>query len=416
MDVLFQGGEKMKFKKCGFLLSLVMLICFAIPSFASAEVETDVLLGKKPYLDFDFTKVATDSDSMNITDVDKMSDYDLRSGTFYYDLGRNYSISKVLLEARTSTGNFNALVLNLYDANKNRIYSSGQKEFIFPYNGYNNAPFVPMEKKYEYNNVRYVSVGGSVRVRYVKLFGESYIPSISNVNSVAGINDVSFTWENPSNPLFTGVKIYKEGSLVATVNKDENSYKVDGLEANKNYNFKFVAMYGESDSKGIEKVVKTKLKPKEPMPLIKPPESVILTPQNGKMVIAWNDVKSPYLEGYNVYIDGKKVNDEPLKSNKLIVKSLENGKPYKVQISAVNKENAEGEKSKAKEDKPSVDALEVEYDVKMPFDPKDVLGVAMVFLLIVGPLILLGLVLKFYKPFITFLYNSIQNKKGRDEK
>ncbi|MCV5403606.1 hypothetical protein OFM88_29060, partial [Escherichia coli] len=88
------------------------------------------------------------------------------------------------------------------------------------------------------------------------------------------------------------------GSLVATVDKNKNSYKVDGLEADKNYTFKFVSDYAEGESVGVQKSVKTKQKPKEPMPLVKPPENVFVTPQNGKMVIAWDNVKSPYLEGY----------------------------------------------------------------------------------------------------------------------
>ncbi|MED3353159.1 fibronectin type III domain-containing protein, partial [Bacillus thuringiensis] len=197
---------------------------------------------------------------------------------------------------------------------------------------------------------------------------------IENLKVVEGVNDITFTWKNPSVSEFSGVKIFNGNSLVATLKKGDISYKVDGLKENTNYNFKFVSMLGDRLSLGIEKEVKTKPKPKEPMPLVKPPENVFLTPQDKKMVIAWDDVKSPYLEGYNVYIDGKKINDKPLTSNKLIVRNLENEKSYKVQISAVNKENVEGEKSKEKTEKPSSSALEVEYDVKMPFNPKDVVG------------------------------------------
>ncbi|MFH4180160.1 hypothetical protein WDA55_19055, partial [Acinetobacter baumannii] len=48
----------LKIKKCGFLLSLVMLICFALPSFASAEVkEVSILQGKKGYTSLAFDQV-----------------------------------------------------------------------------------------------------------------------------------------------------------------------------------------------------------------------------------------------------------------------------------------------------------------------------------------------------------------------
>ena len=79
-------------------------------------------------------------------------------------------------------------------------------------------------------------------------------------------------------------------------------------------------------------------------------------------------MKSPYLQGYNIYVDGKKINDKPLTYNKLIVKNLENDRSYKVQVSAVNKNDVEGEKSKEVSEKPSSSALEVEYDVKKVID------------------------------------------------
>ncbi|MDA2766537.1 fibronectin type III domain-containing protein, partial [Bacillus cereus group sp. Bc008] len=189
------------------------------------------------------------------------------------------------------------------------------------------------------------------------------------------------------------------------------SYIAEGLKPFTKYKFKVTSV----DEEGIE-TAGTTTEIMTGMPVLPPPSKVLLTPQDKKIVIAWDDVQSPVFKGYNVYIDGKKINDEPLTSSKMILNNLENDKSYKVQVSTVNKEGVEGEKSKEVSEKPSSDALEVEYDVKMPFNPKDVVGVVMAFLLIVGPLIILGLALKFYKPIITFLYNSIQNKKRRDEK
>ncbi|MDA1505169.1 fibronectin type III domain-containing protein, partial [Bacillus cereus group sp. TH43LC] len=303
----------MKIKKCGVFIAFLLVFCFSFS--VSAEAETDVLLGKKPYLDFEFSRVPNEPSSMNITDADKMSDYDLRSDTFYYDLGRNYSISKVLLEARTSTGNPNALVLNLYDANKNRIYSSGQKEFIFPYNGYNNAPFLPMEKKYDYNNVRYVTVGGSVRVRYVKLFGESYIPSVSGIKGVSDINDISFSWSNPSDDSYRGVKIFKDNSLIVTLGSSDSSYKVQELEADKSYKFRFISLYEENgqikESKAIEKEEKTLVDPKKI-----PPSSVTDLKANStdkSVKLTWKNPKDKVLKGVTLFQDNKKIAETDVK-------------------------------------------------------------------------------------------------------
>ncbi len=48
----------LKLKKCGFLLSLAMVICFAFPSFIKAQT-LNVLQGKTGYNDFNF-KTSTD--------------------------------------------------------------------------------------------------------------------------------------------------------------------------------------------------------------------------------------------------------------------------------------------------------------------------------------------------------------------
>ncbi|KAA6456076.1 MULTISPECIES: fibronectin type III domain-containing protein [Bacillus cereus group] len=411
----------MNLKKCGFLLVFAMMFCFAIPGFVSAEVkEVNILDGKKGYTSLDFDKVFTFKGKELIVSPSMNFTFDIgnkKTPPIYFDLGREADLTAIRITV--ADGNNVSVyqpeaLFTFYDASKKNIGNSYLKMSTGGSSskgiGANKARYV----KFEYTSGYSGSADNTVFSLGVDAIAD--LENVFNLNAVEGVNDVNFTWNNPNMDGFIGVKIYKEGSLVATVDKNKNSYKVDGLEEDKNYTFKFVSDYAEGESVGVQKSVKTKEKPKEPMPLVKPPDNVFLTPQNGKMVIAWDDVKSPYLEGYNVYVDGKKINDKPLTSSKLIVKDLENDKSYKVQISAVNKEGVEGEKSKVKEDKPSSDALEVSYDVKMPFNPKDVVGVAMAFLLIVGPLILLGLAFKFYKPFITFLYNSIQNKKGRDEK
>lgn len=384
----------MTLKKCGFLLSLAMVFCFALPNFASAEV-VDILKGKKDISGYggEMTdgKGATCTRIFDGTYIEKVK----------FDLGLSYKTEKFYVLSNSNNGN--NLTVKFLNSSGSVI-----SEFKRVPNGYTEA---------QRSGVRYVvlepdTTSWSVNVcDFNLLANDGKVTDIKNLKGNPSINEISFNWMNPTEETFAGVKVYQDGKLLETLDKKATSYIAKGLEVNKTYEFKFTAL----DSTGLEtKGVTQKLS--TTMPLIKPPENVFLTPQDKKIVIAWDDVKSPYLQGYNVYVDGKKINDKPLTSNKLIVKNLENDKSYKVQVSAVNKNNAEGEKSKVKEDKPSSDALEVEYDVKMPFDPKDVLGAVMVFLMIVGPLIILGLALKFYKPIITFLYNSIQNKKRRDEK
>ena len=402
-----EGGEVLKLKKCGFLFSLVMVVCFAIPSFAKAEV-VDYLKGKIG-LEYSTNQRITELTDGNITTY-----YWFSSGQYFV-----YYMPTVLKDAtqlKILADDISVIEVEFFNGS-NRVLTYYGKEFNFDGKYYVKDVSKAGMKDKEFNQFRIKSSGKNLKVYDLQLLNgivEKPLDDIKNLNAISEADKVKFTWENPNDSNFTGVKVYFEGEERFSLKPNVTEVISKNLEPDKSYKYKFVAMYGDRASKGVEKTIQTKPKPKEPMPLVKPPENVFLTPQNGKMVIAWDDVKSPYLEGYNVYVDGKKINDKPLKSSELIVKSLENGKSYKVQISAVNKENAEGEKSKVKEEKPSSDALEVEYDVKVPFDAKEAVTVAMVFLMIVAPFILLGFALKLYKPFITFLYNSIQNKKRRE--
>lgn len=396
MDVLLQGGEILTLKKCGFLLSLVMVICFAIPSFTSAAV-VDLLEGKIGVMD----KKGKKETFKNMTD-NSSSTFDSFSGNYpvVFDLEDVYTIDEFTInETRGNKANsVVSLKVKYYDSNF-KLIKTYEREWNFT-------------EKVE--NVRYVSIEyfylTSLKVYEFKVYGATdKVTNVENLKAESNLNQVTLSWENPDTPKFTGVNVYQNKRLLGKLDKSKNSYVVKRLESATEYEFTVKSI----DENGFETSgVTTKALTK--MPVIPPPENVFLTPQDKKMVIAWNDVRSPYLQGYNVYVDGKKINDKPLTSSKLIVKSLENDKSYKVQISAVNKNDVEGEKSKEKTDKPSSDALEVEYDVKVPFDAKEALTVVMVFLMIVAPFILLGFALKFYKPFITFLYNSIQNKKRRE--
>ncbi|HDX9631945.1 TPA: fibronectin type III domain-containing protein [Bacillus cereus] len=380
----------MNLKKCGFLLVFAMMFCFVLPSFASAK--TVDLLGSKQF----YKNYGTGS----FYKGNEASYRYLYQQEVVADLGKEFYIKNFTYSAR---GGIHFAYLSFYDSNFRRI----KKVNVEGPRG----DFDVFEK------ARYVGVGNdgrdSTEFSWVSVYGDDGLVSdVSNLKATSEMNKVTLNWKNPEGEEnFKGLRIYQGKQIIANLDNKTTSYVVSGLDVSKSYSFtvKSIDQNG-GETKGTS-VNATTL-----MPVIKPPENVYITPQDKKIVITWDDVKSPYLQGYNVYVDGKKINDKPLTSNKLIVKNLENDKSYKVQISAVNKNDVEGEKSKEVSEKPSSDALEVEYDVKMPFDPKDVLGVAMAFLLIVGPLILLGLAFKFYKPVITFLYNSIQNKKGRDEK
>ncbi|MCC2370341.1 fibronectin type III domain-containing protein [Bacillus cereus] len=370
-------------------------IVFAISLFSSSLVGhaavVDLLEGK--------TGIRGSTEFKNMTDGNRNT-YDkiFSQNPIMFDLGEVYTVDKFTINETKGTGSENPATLHVkyYDSNK-KVLADYRK-------------FAITEK---IGDVRYVSIQydylNPLSVYEFKVYGTSdKVTDVENLKAEADLNQITLSWNNPDTPKFTGVNIYRGKQQIGKLDKTKNSYVVKGLKEAEEYSFTVKAIDENGfETSGVTKKARTK------MPVIPPPENVFLTPQSGKMVIVWNDVNSPYLKGYNVYIDGKKINDEPLTSSKMIVKNLENNKSYKVQISAVNKDDVEGEKSKEKSEKPSSNALEVEYDVKMPFTPMDFLKTSLSFLGLIGPFVLLALTIIYHKRLIEMIKKSLASYKER---
>ncbi|WP_257209101.1 fibronectin type III domain-containing protein [Bacillus toyonensis] len=411
-----------------FILSLSVL-----PSFASAEVK-DILKGKQGYNDLSFTTSRdlkgerfvnlTDSGSYTSNYFSISKD---RPTKVFFDLGSSQSVSNIYLRVvgGTTVDNYKPEAnFTFYDSDKKviktekKLLTASSLQFDFP---------VSVEK------ARYVSLVfiGTVTSDYdlqVYDFGvHSFTFSeVEQLVAIEGVNDVNFTWKNPIDKEFTGVKILKDGKELITLTTNTNSYKVQGLDANKNYNFGFVALYGDKQSLGIQKGVKTLIDPKtippgsvssltaEPTdktvklkwkspkdddlagfkilqngkqvaeigleeeftvknlqsltdytfgvmavdtdkndstpvnlsvktleenddepPLV--PSNVFAKPSNGALIASWDKVSDKDLAGYNVYVDGKKINSNLISSTNFTIRNLENDRKYKVQVQAVDR-------------------------------------------------------------------------------
>lgn len=384
----------LKIKKCGFLLSLVMGICFALPTFASAEVikKTD-----------NYTKWYIKSYSAEVTFKGK------EEGTSYLygkeviaDLGDEYSVKYVDYYAQ---GGVDGGYITFYDVNFRSVSSFELKHY-----GFKGKIDIGVK-------ARYVSVGHSTRqspnsINVSKL--DVYIDDgkVSNVKDLKASLDgdkVKLSWMNPEGEdNFTGVKIYQDNKNIATLDKKENSYVVNGLKPSTNYSFKVTSLdTNKIETSGIATSIETST------PTLDPPNKVSLVSQDKSLIITWDDVKSPYFKGYNVYIDGKKVNSELLTSSKLNVKGLENGKSYKVQVATVNTKGVEGAKSKEVSESPSGSALTVEYDVKIPFSPLDLLTSSVSLLVILGGFVLLSIVIIWFKPLKELIIKVVRREKNK---
>lgn len=408
----------LKLKKCGFLLSLAMVICFAFPSFIKAQT-LNVLQGKTGYNDFNF-KTSTDfkkTPFYYLTDSGKSTNNvfsisNTRPTKVYFDLNESFDIYTYSL--KVNGGNViewysPIATVNFYDEKKNIIKEERRRVTNTTLIG--DYP-VSVEK------VRYVSLwfDGGISTDYtigVSDFGLGVfkLSEIENLKVKEEVEKVTFEWVNPKEDVFSYVKVFRDNKEFAMVDKKQNKYVAEGLKENTKYDYKFISVYADGkESKGITKSVTTK---KKPLPVLNPPDNVFITPQNGKLVIAWNGVNSPHLKGYNVYVDGKKINDKPLNSTKLIVNNLENDKSYMVQISAINNDDIEGEKSKEVSEKPSSDALEVEYDVKMPFSPLDLLTSSVSLLAILGGFILLSIAIIWFRPLKELIVKAVRREKDK---
>lgn len=384
----------LKFKKCGFLLSLVTLICFVLPSFASAEVVRKTN---------SYTKWYTKSYSPETTFNGKPA------GTSYLygneviaDLGAEYSVKYVDYYAQ---GGVDGGYISFYDVNF-RIISN----FDLKHYGYKGK--ITINKK-----ARYVSVGHSTRESPNSLnvsMLDVYIDDgkVSNVKDLKASLDggkVKLSWVNPEGEdNFTGVKIYQDDKNIATLDKTATSYVVGDLKSSTKYTFKVTSLdTSKIETSGITTSIETST------PTLDPPNRVSLVSQDKSLIISWDDVKSPYFKGYNVYIDGKKVNGELLTNSKLNVKGLENGKSYKVQVATVNTKGVEGAKSKEVSESPSGNALTVEYDVKMPFSPLDLLTSSISLLAILGGFVLLSIAIIWFRPLKKLIVKAVRREKDK---
>lgn len=381
---------------------------FSFSILAKAD-DINVFANKKIYKEFDFINHIEPRHSYKINDASDSTSYVMPSPVFS-DLGTNYDLSGLRILAKKNLYNSIKFYMIFYDSEKKELYSTRK----FDVGSSAKSDTLEYKDNFTVKNVRYIRMLGGATLYDLKIFGSVYRPSITNLKDVVDGNNVSFNWLNPIDSSFKGVKIYRGSELIATVDPKESSYSVSNLEAGKGYEFKFVSLYErdgsilESDS--INKKINTK------MPLVDPPKNVYVTPQNGSLIINWESVNSEFLKGYNVYVDGKKVNDELLTSNKLILKNMENDKEYSVQISAVNLEDKEGNKSAAVTESPSKDATTIEYDLKPPLTAMEFLETCGTIVLWLSPFILIGIVVIWFKPLKDLIVKAVLDHKKKGEK
>ncbi|PER15489.1 hypothetical protein CN484_20495 [Bacillus cereus] len=146
---------------------------------------------------------------------------------------------------------------------------------------------------------------------------------------------VKLKWKKPSDDDLAGFKILENGKKIAEIGLEEE-FTVKNLEPLTEYNFGVVAVdKDKNDSSPVNLSVKT-LEEKDDVPP-HVPSNVFAKPSNGALIASWDKVSDKDLAGYNVYLDGKKINSNLISSTNFSIKNLENNRKYKVQVQAVDR-------------------------------------------------------------------------------
>ena len=156
---------------------------------------------------------------------------------------------------------------------------------------------------------------------------------------------VKLKWKKPKDEDLAGYKILQNGKKIVEIGLVEE-FMIKNLEPLTEYNFSVVAVdKDKNDSTPVNVSVKT-LEEKDDIPP-QVPSNVVAKPSNGALIASWDKVPDKDLAGYNVYVDGNKVNSDLVSSTNFTVKKLENKRKYKIQIQAVDRSGNASELSLA---------------------------------------------------------------------
>ncbi|MCU5109809.1 fibronectin type III domain-containing protein [Bacillus cereus] len=176
---------------------------------------------------------------------------------------------------------------------------------------------------------------------------------------------VKLFWKKPKDEDLAGFKIFQDGKRIAEIGLEEE-FTVKNLEPLTEYNFGVVAVdKDKNDSSSVNLSVKTLEENDEEPPHV--PSNVFAKPSNGALIASWDKVSDKDLAGYNVFVDGKKINSNLITSTTFVIKNLENSKKYKIRVQAVDRSGNASELSLAAFGTPDVNTIPViesNYGVK----------------------------------------------------
>jgi chitodextrinase len=279
------------------LLLMLGLVVLAVPSsvFAASTqlmrgypvYSVDVWAGQDIWFDQITAVGPTDGNSTDGSNIPG-------GGRHWIKLNGVANVDSYKISANTSDST--ALSLLFYDSNKNLI-----KTMPVTDTGYYLHTFPVI------NNVLYVALvnnlGTTVRDNEWELTGAQPPANVTGLTSVPGVEKVSLSWINPSSdPIFSGVNIYKDGVKINSGLITGTSYDVTGLVSERSYDL----VVRSSDASGVESAGSSITV--SPNDTTAPPIPLNLTgvADTGLINFSWSHSVPVHndLSGYKVYKDG----------------------------------------------------------------------------------------------------------------
>jgi hypothetical protein len=144
---------------------------------------------------------------------------------------------------------------------------------------------------------------------------------------------MQLSWSESTDTDLQGYRIYRNGQLIANLPPSVTSYTVNNLTPGYSYDFYVIAFDAINNMSPHSNVV-TAVVEATPV-LLTAPDGLIVFTANQGLIARWNHLKLN-VTGYNIYVDGVKINDVPINNNSYLISSLENGQSYDIQVSAVS--------------------------------------------------------------------------------
>ncbi|WP_282154826.1 fibronectin type III domain-containing protein [Cytobacillus gottheilii] len=146
---------------------------------------------------------------------------------------------------------------------------------------------------------------GAQSVKHFDVYGDvTLYKEITNLNLTESFNEIALTWDIPSDTgemIFSGSTIYRNGSLIKSLDSSIKTFTDTGLSADTNYTYKITAIYTDGhETDGITKGIKTLIPPPEPAGEV---ENVEVKPSFNRVNLSWNLPEQDHLHHVNIYRD-----------------------------------------------------------------------------------------------------------------